>query len=149
MVINEGIDCAHSRSLKMLPCHWFRKIRVCIEAKIQHVLISLNQGSVFKLRECAQSIPRMKLPPEIWFWGRNFKIFRFSFQYTHLFPESGSKKHFHASGMRAIDFSHDFTSTRVIFVKINFFRDPAIKCRIFDQKLKFFSKFEFFPQKSL
>jgi hypothetical protein len=28
----------------------------------------------------------MKLPPEIWFWGRNFKIFRFSLQYTHIFP---------------------------------------------------------------
>jgi hypothetical protein len=26
------------------------------------------------------------LPPEIWFSGRNFKIFRFSLQYTHLFP---------------------------------------------------------------
>jgi hypothetical protein len=33
--------------------------------------------------------------------------FRFN---THsYFPESGSRKHFHASGMRAIDFSHDFT----------------------------------------
>jgi hypothetical protein len=28
----------------------------------------------------------MKLLPEIWFWGRNFKFFRFSLQYTHLFP---------------------------------------------------------------
>src|SRR6185312_5842245 len=35
---------------------------------------------------------------------------------THIyFPESGSRKHFHASGMRAIDFSHDFTPNRVIF----------------------------------
>jgi hypothetical protein len=28
----------------------------------------------------------MKLPPELWFWGRNFKIFLFSLQYKHLFP---------------------------------------------------------------
>jgi hypothetical protein len=28
---------------------------------------------------------------------------RFSLQYTHLFPESGSRKHFQDSRMRAID----------------------------------------------
>ena len=91
--IMQKIDCAYSRNVKMLPWPWFRKIDICIEAKIekfwnfQYVLISLNQdqGSIFTLRECAQSILRMKLPPEIWFWGRNFKIFRFSLQYTHLF----------------------------------------------------------------
>jgi hypothetical protein len=33
------IDCAHSRSMKMLLWPWFREIRVCIEAKIQNVLI--------------------------------------------------------------------------------------------------------------
>ena len=73
--------------------------------------ISLNQGqgSIFTLRECAQSVFRMKLPPKIWFWRRNFKKFLFSLN-THIyFPESGSRKHFHASGMRAIDFSHNFT----------------------------------------
>jgi hypothetical protein len=50
----------------------------------------------------------------------------FSLQYTHLFPWTGSRKHFHVSGMRAIDFSHDFTPNfggfwgldrRVIFTK--------------------------------
>jgi hypothetical protein len=43
-----------------------QKISACIEAKIEHVLISLNQGQeiVFKLRECAHSISRTKLPPE-------------------------------------------------------------------------------------
>ena len=39
------IDCAHSQSLKMLPWPWFREIRVCIEAKIQHVLIYPESGS--------------------------------------------------------------------------------------------------------
>ena len=29
------IDCAHSRSVKMLPWPWFREIDVCIEAKIE------------------------------------------------------------------------------------------------------------------
>ena len=48
--------------------------------------LNQGQGNVFKLRECAQSIFRMKLPPEIWFWERNLNIFRFSLQYTHLFP---------------------------------------------------------------
>ena len=132
------LDCEHSRSVKMLPRPWFRKIDVCIEAKIKkfwnfslkiiflgiiscgesiarileawkcfreistcsifasiHTLISLNQGqgSIFTIRKRAQSIPRMKLPSEIWFWGKNFRIFRFSLQYTHLyFPESRSRK---------------------------------------------------------
>ena len=74
-------------------------------------------GSVFQVRECAQSILRMKLLLEIWFIGRNFKIFDFRFN-THIyFPESGSRKHFYASGMRAIDFSHKITPRNVIFLK--------------------------------
>ena len=80
---------------------------------------SLNQGqgSIFKIRECAQSISRIKLPPEMRFEGEISKFFDFRFN-THIyFPESGSRKHFHASGMRAIDFSHDFTPNSVIFVK--------------------------------
>jgi hypothetical protein len=92
------INCAHSRILKMLPWLWFREIRVCIEAKIQYVQNHKNplfwptnfpesgSGKRLQARECVQSIPRMKLPQEIWFWGRNFKIFRFSLQYIHLFP---------------------------------------------------------------
>ena len=79
---------------------------MCIEAKIQHVLISLNhgQGSVFKLRECAQSTPHMKLPPEYDFEGEISKFFDFRFN-THIyFPESGLRKHFCAYVMRAIDF---------------------------------------------
>ena len=60
------IDCAHSRSLKMLPWHWFNEIRVC-------------------------------------FFPLKISYFRFN---THsYFPESGSRKHFQASGMRVIDFS--------------------------------------------
>ena len=110
------IDCAHSRSLKMLPWPWFREMSVFIyyvfgfpvgltslqvrlktgkffllplfDFRFNTPISSLNQGqrSIFKIRKCAQSIPRIKLPPEIRFWGRNFKIFRFSLQYTHLFP---------------------------------------------------------------
>jgi hypothetical protein len=33
----------------------------------------------------------------------------FRFNTQSYFPESGSRKHFHAPGMRAMDFSHDFT----------------------------------------
>jgi hypothetical protein len=53
---------------------------------------------------------------EIW------KFFDFRFN-THIyFPESGSMKHFHASGMFAIDFYHDFTPIQAVLAK-NFFRD--------------------------
>ena len=38
----------------------------------------------------------------------------------YIFPESGSNKHFQASKMHVIDFSHQITSNRVFFVKINF-----------------------------
>jgi hypothetical protein len=71
---------------KMLS--WFRKIRVCIEAKIKHVLISLNQdqGSIFKLRECAQLISRIKLPHEDDFEAGNPKFFDFRFNTKHKFP---------------------------------------------------------------
>ena len=77
-----GIDCAHSRSLKMLPRPWFSVIRVCIEAKIEHVLISEYwSGKHFQSSKCAQSILRKKLR---WFWGRKPKIFRLSLQYKNL-----------------------------------------------------------------
>jgi hypothetical protein len=59
------IDCAHSRSLKMLPWLRFRENWV-IEAKINIFFskpqFTLNQGSVFTIRECAQSVCRIKLP---------------------------------------------------------------------------------------
>jgi hypothetical protein len=82
------IDYAQSRSLKTLPWPWFREISTIWVFASIYTLISLNQDqrSIYKIRECAQSIPRMKLPPEIWFWWRNFNIFRFSLQYAQLFP---------------------------------------------------------------
>jgi hypothetical protein len=46
------------------------------------------------------------------------------------FPESGAEKHFQASGIRAIDFSHKLTPRKVVFAKIptkNFFGDTAAK----------------------
>ena len=84
-----GIDCAYSQSLKTLTLiQGFKEMSTYWIFALIHTLISLNQdqGSIFKLRECARSIPHMKLPPEICFWERNFKIFRFLLQYTHLFP---------------------------------------------------------------
>jgi hypothetical protein len=88
-----------------------------------------SQRSIFKMRECAQSIRRMKLPPEIWFRGQ------FSLQYTQLFPWhttiSLSRKHLHDSGRRAIDFSHNFIPNRVIFTKKFFFSQMIAKCTPF------------------
>jgi hypothetical protein len=72
--------------------------KVCIEAEIQYILISLNygQGSLFKLREYAQSISRIKLPiygSFLEFLKKNFESkkhkksprFLFFFRYT-LYP---------------------------------------------------------------
>src|SRR6185437_16665412 len=63
-----------------------------------------GQGRVFMIRECAQSIPRLEKPKNRRFSHKNPKIFDFRFN-THIyFPESGSRKRFHASEIRAIDF---------------------------------------------
>jgi hypothetical protein len=56
-------------------------------------------------------------------------MFNFRFN-THIyFPESGSRKHFYASEMRAIDFLHKITPRNVIFLKnvekFFFVGDPA------------------------
>src|SRR3569833_2820180 len=50
-------------------------------------------------------------------------MFDFRFNTPTPFPESGSRKHFYALGMRGIDFSHKITPRKVIFAKIkkNFF----------------------------
>ena len=45
-------------------------------------------------------------------------MFDFRFNTPTPFPESESRKRFHASGMRGIDFSHKNTPTRVISEKI-------------------------------
>ena len=41
-----GIDCAHSRIVKMLPWPWFREVGGCIEAKIEKVRFSAGKPAV-------------------------------------------------------------------------------------------------------
>ena len=45
----------------------------------------------------------------------NQVLVHFLVQKIYIFPESGSRKHFHTSGMRAIDFSHKITLKYVFF----------------------------------
>ena len=55
-------------------------------------------------------------------------MFNFRFNTPTSFPESVSRKRFHASGMPGIDFSHKITPIKVFFFKFekkNFFGDPA------------------------
>ena len=80
-------------------------------------LISLNQGqgSIFKIREYAQSILRVEKPKNRRFSHKNSKMFDFRFN-THIyFPESGPREHFHASGMRAINFSPRNYPKKLVF----------------------------------
>src|SRR6185437_8369344 len=90
---------------------------------------SLNQGqgSAFTVRECAQSIPRIEKPKNRRFSHKNPKMFDSRFNTPTIFPESGSRKHFHASGVRAIDFSHFFTPRTAISKKFFFGRDLTLK----------------------
>src|SRR3569623_2454873 len=82
---------------------------------------SLNQGqgSVFKVRECAQSILRLEKPKNRQFSHKNPKMFDFRFNIPTTFPESESRKRFHASGMRGIDFSHKITPRNVFLHKFS------------------------------
>ena len=99
-----GINCTHSRSLKTLHWFWFREISACWIFASIHTLISLNhdQGSIF--RNALNRFPTWNYPQKYDFEGEIWKFFDFRFN-THIyFPESGSRKHFHVSGMRAIDF---------------------------------------------
>ena len=43
-----GIDCAHSRIVKMLPWPWFREWGGCIEAKIKHFRIFMRKPSILR-----------------------------------------------------------------------------------------------------
>jgi hypothetical protein len=55
-------------------------------------------------------------------------MFDFLFNKPTPFPESGSRKRFHASGMRGIDFSHKITPIKVIFLNLRkkLIWDPAM-----------------------
>ena len=106
------IDCAHSRSLKMLPWPWFREIRVCIEEKIfrfnTHSYFpesgSRKQFDVSGMRWINFS---HKITLRTMILEEKCKIFA-SIQNIH-FPKSGPRKHFQASGMRAINSPHKIT----------------------------------------
>ena len=58
-----GIDCAHPRTVKTLPWPWFRE-GIGVLKRNQFWFFSWSQRSVFTVRECAQSIPRIKVPLE-------------------------------------------------------------------------------------
>jgi hypothetical protein len=50
-----------------------------------------GQGSVFKIREYAQSIPRQEKPLKIRFTAKNRILVHFRFNTPTTFPESGSE----------------------------------------------------------
>ena len=54
------------------------------------------------------------------FSGENFLIVHFRFNIHTTFPESGSRKRFHVTEMRAIDSSHKITPIWVLFRKKHF-----------------------------
>ena len=84
-----------------------------------------------------------------------YKICWFSLQCTDSFPESGSKKHFQGSGMRAIDSPHKITPRGLLVKKIwrkIFFGDRAangtpLNCCCDIEFTNFFHFSWFFSQK--
>ena len=79
--IMRKINCAHSRSMKMLPWPWFRKIDVCIEAKIEKCWNFSLKIIFLGVISCGESIARI---PKAW------KYF--------LDPDSGKLVHIGFSG---------------------------------------------------
>src|SRR6185503_16625428 len=74
--------------------------------------------------------PRLEKPKNRWFSHKNPKMFDFRFNTPTPFPESGSRKRFHALGMRGIDFSHKITPKNVFFTKIfkkKFFSENGLR----------------------
>ena len=105
---------------------WFFCLVVPIDFRFKTSIPFLNQdqGSIFTVQECAQSIPRLEKRKNRRFSHKNPKIFRFSLQYTDSFPESGSRKRFQGLRMRAIDSPHKITPKGSLVKKIKkiFFR---------------------------
>jgi hypothetical protein len=88
----------------------YERKKISIVASI-HQLHSLNQNqdNFFMLRKCAQSILHIKLPADGCFLSENRNFFNCRVNTPIPFPESGSRKYFHASGMRAIISLHKIT----------------------------------------
>src|SRR6185312_11866226 len=69
-------------------------------------------------------------------------MFDFRFNTLTPFPESGSRKHFHPSGMRGIDFSHKITPRNMFFQQKNFSprisgkSHPPLSSRILENPLE-------------
>ena len=75
----------------------------------------------------------------------NEYILDFRFNRHSYFAESGSRKHFYASGMRAIDFSHDVTPYigcfgKKISIENDLLSDPFFKITEYTGNLKEYSR---------
>src|SRR6185312_1126229 len=76
---NTLIDFSHKITLRTMILE--EKSKIFTFSLQYKTLISLNQGqgSIFKLRECAQSIPRLEKPKNRRFSHKNPKMFDFRF----------------------------------------------------------------------
>ena len=63
VISRRKIDCAHSRSVKMLPWPWFREIDVCIEAKFEKFWNFSLKIIFLGVISCGESIAHI---PEAW-----------------------------------------------------------------------------------
>ena len=73
-----------------------------------------GQGNIFAFRKQARSIFRIEKPQIV---GNPVKIRIFFIFASVHYPESGSRKHFHASGVCTIDYPHQIIHIWVIFRK--------------------------------
>ena len=112
------IDLSHKITLRTM----------ILEEKSKIFIFSLQYTLLFpwiRAREAFSSsgnarnrFPAWNYPQKYDFEGEISKFFDFRFN-THIyFPESGSRKRFQGSGMRAIDFSQKITPRRSLVKKI-------------------------------
>jgi hypothetical protein len=90
---------------------------VCVLTKIKEFFLYQGQVNIFIYRQC-KSIPYLENPYATGFPMKIRILVHFCFNTPIPFPESGSEKRFHASGMHAIDSLQKITSIGVFLVKI-------------------------------
>ena len=101
------IDCAHSRSVKTLPWPWFREGIGVLKRKSNifgflwenRRFLGFSRRGIARIPESWKRFLNSDSGKKSMYWSEN----QFIYVNTYPFPESGSRKRFHGSGMRAID----------------------------------------------
>ena len=105
-----GIDYAHFLSIKKIILILIQRMELVYGRKKKIFQFSYTESipRIHAQKMCAIDSPH-KITPDGCFPDENRNFFYFRVNTLNPFPESGTRKPFHTSGVRAIDFSHKIT----------------------------------------